>query len=311
MGDAVLTRLLNELADGRELPDGEYGALSDLDRAEAARLREGWNTIPVAARATLLERAAELSEVNLDLNFEQLAKVGLDDSDPEVRERAVGALWESNDRLIAEKLARLAAADPGPGVRAAAAACMQRFIELSVLGKLDRTTGAVMTDALRVALDDPDPGVVGAALESAGPIPEEWVRERILAAYEGEGRELQLSAIRAMGASGLERWVEYLEEQLESGDDEFQFESAIAAGKLGSELLVHPLGELLGQEDARLVLAVVEALGEIGGEEAVELLRKFRGDAPEELSEAIDEALESAADGGLFRRFGELEEVDE
>jgi HEAT repeat protein len=109
-----------------------------------------------------------------------------------------------------------------------------------------------------------------------------------------------------MGASGLDRWTEYLADQLYSDDEELRLEAAVAAGTLGSEDLVPPLGELLADEDFDVVYAAIEALGEIGGEEAAEILGDFRQSAPAELIEAVDLALEIAARGGLFRRFGDL-----
>jgi HEAT repeat protein len=116
---------------------------------------------------------------------------------------------------------------------------------------------------------------------------------------------MRISAVRAMGNSALERWVEYLSDQLNSGDEEFRLEAAVAAGGLGSEDLVPPLGELLADEDFDVVFAAIESLGEIGGEASLELLREYRQSAPPELTEVVDIAIELATTGGLFRRFGE------
>jgi HEAT repeat protein len=108
-----------------------------------------------------------------------------------------------------------------------------------------------------------------------------------------------------MGASALERWIEYIEDQLNAAEIDFRLEATLAAGNLGSELLVEPIGELLADDDPEIVLAAIVALGEIGGDEAVELLQAFRPQAPEGLEEAVDGAIELASGGG-FRRFGEL-----
>lgn len=295
------------LEEGYEPQDSEFGAFSDLGRADVAVVRAGWPKIPVATRAVLIERAAELADEHLDYNFEALARIGLDDPEVEVRERAVTTLWESEDRGIAERLAELAVSDPGPGVRASAALALQNFVESHVMDRVNSETGEKVAAALKRAVEDPDIGVRASALEAAGPLPEEWVATRILEAYESDEHDLKISAIRAMGSSALDRWVEYIEDQLNDGDLEFRLEATLAAGALGSPLLIEPMGELLSEDDPEVVLAAIVALGEIGGEEAVELLENFKPLAPAELEEAIDGAIELASGGG-FRRFGELPE---
>ena len=306
MGEG-LSRLVGLLEEGYEPQDSEFGAFSDLGRADVAVVRERWVQIPVATRAVLIERAAELADVHLDYNFEALARIGLDDPEMEVRERAVTTLWESEDRDIADRLAELAVNDPGAGVRASAALALQNFVEAYVMDRVANETGERVTAALQRAVEDPDVGVRASALEAAGPLPDEWVATRILEAYESDERDLKISAIRAMGSSALERWIEYIEDQLTSGDIDMRLEATLAAGNLGSPLLIEPMGELLSDDDPEIIVAAILALGEIGGEEAIELLEAFKPEAPEGLDEAIDGAIELASGGG-FRRFGELPE---
>lgn len=306
MVEGTIQRLLDGLHEGRDLADAEYSAFSDLNRNDSRTVADGWPDIPVATRAMLLDRALELADVNVDLQFNALAKVGLKDADPEVRERAVALLWESDDTDVAEALAQLATDDVGPGVRAAAAGGLQHFVEAFVVDKLPARTGELVVAALRKALADRQVDVRAKAVESVGPIAEEWAQEAILEAYEGGDEPLRLSAIRAMGYSGLTRWEEYLEDEFASGNEEMRFEAVVAAGNLGSELLIEPLGELLNDEEPELVLAVVEAIGEIGGEDAIELLKAFAPEAPEGFEEAIENALAAAAEEGMFRSFGDL-----
>lgn len=306
MVEGTLQRLLDGLDEGRELVDAEYNAFSDLSRGDAVAVRERWTGIPVATRAGLLERALELADVNLELYFEALGKIALSDPEAEVRERAVLLLWESEDADIAEALAGLATGDAGPGVRAAAAGGLQHFVEAFVGDKLPSRTGELVVEALRAALKDSDVEVRAKAIESVGPIVQEWAQEAILEAYEGGDEQLRLSSIRAMGYSGLTRWEEYLEDEFVSGNPEMRFEAVVAAGNLGSPLLIEPLGELLNDEDPELVLAAIEAIGEIGGEDAMELLNAFAPEAPEGFEEAIENALAAAAEEGMFRSFGDL-----
>ena len=302
-----LGQLLEMLADGHELATPEYAAFSDLSRTDLSLVKERWPALTVETRALLMERAGELADVNLEYNFEALGSFALDDPHPEVRERAVTTLWESEDRSIAVRLATLATNDEGPGVRAAAALALHGYVESIVGGRFDEQTSKAVVDALRKAVDDPNVEVRAAALEAAGAIPEEWVGSHILDAYEDESRELRVAAIRAMGDSAEERWAEYISDQLYSGETEFRLEAVLAAGANGSESLVEPLGEALADDDPEIVLAVIEALGEIGGEAAVDLLNEFAPHAPEGFEEALEEALTLAGESTMFRKFGELD----
>ncbi|MGE0598098.1 MAG: HEAT repeat domain-containing protein [Dehalococcoidia bacterium] len=305
-----LGQLLEMLADGHELATPEYAAFSDLSRADAALVKEHWPAIAVETRALLMERAGELADVNLEYNFEALGSLALDDPHPEVRERAVTALWESEDRDIARRLARLATEDEGAGVRAAAALALRGYVESIVGGRFDDETARAISDALRKAVEDPNVDVRAAAVEAAGGLPEEWVASHILDAYEDDARELRIAAIRAMGDSAEERWAEYIADQLYAGEPELRLEAVLAAGANGSESLVEPLGEALADEDPEIVLAVIEALGEIGGEDAVDLLKEFAPHAPEGFEDALEEALSLANESSMFRRFGELDDSD-
>jgi len=306
MVEAAVEHVLNVLAGGGELQEAEYGALSDLSRAEAKLVRERWSALPLEARALVLERAAELADTRLELNFEVLGQIGLEDPENEVRERAVTAVWEATDERTAERLANLVVSDPNSGVRAAAAMGLQNWTEEHALGHVRPELGDRIVAALRIGIDDGAVDVRAASLEALGSITEDWVSERIAEAYESDERQLRVAAIRAMGASALERWEDYISDQLFSADPEMRFEAVVASGSLGSEDLVPHLGEILIDEDHELILAAIEALGEIGGEAALELLTEYQQDAPEGFEDAVEGAIALASDGvGLFRRFGD------
>lgn len=310
MPSPALEQLVDDLASGGLPRDGDYTLLSDMPRELGDWVGERWGRIPVENRVAILERATDLAGLNVELSFTTLGRMALDDPSPEVREAAILTLWESEVRDLPGRLSAMLESDENAGVRAAAAKSLFRFVEDFVLEELDAESGrTVMTALRRAATDFGQPvDVRAAAIEALGPNPESWVADLVGEAYETGDPTLQLSALRAMGYSGLERWEEYVTEQLNSGDPEFRFEAALAAANLGSEELVPALIELLEDEEPEVVLAAVEALGEIGGEEAHEQLLAFRRHVPAGMEESLDIAIETAAGGGLFRRFGELDE---
>ncbi len=300
-----IQRFLDAVAAGTRPRPADFAALSDLDRADAAYLRERWLDIPLEAREFLLDEAYELADEDLALDFTALGRVGLADPEPSVRLRAIQALWESLDPAAGDLLVALVETERDLDVRAAAARSLLRFLEAAEYGRLDEGATRRMTAALLEAAESNAEDLRAAAVEALGPSGDPRVPAVIEAAYESGQPALRLAAIRAMGYSAREEWAEYIAEQLAADDPEMRFEAALAAGALGSEELVPALGDALSDDDAEVLFAVIEALGDIGGDEAVELLEAYREEVPPGLEDAVEAALE-AARGIQFRRFGEL-----
>jgi len=298
--------LLQKLEAGEDAGTAGLAALSYLDRAEAAEVRAAWERIPVRMRRLVLSRTTALADDNVDLGFEELAKIALRDPDQGVRVLAVEALWESDDRNVARELVALLGRDPSDDVRTAAAAGLSPFVTYRELSRFDEKQGDEIVEALRAVAEDEGLPVAlrAAAVESLGPRGLPSVGELIETAYYSDDRRLKLAAIRAMGSSADDRWLDFALEHFTSDDPEFRYEGAVACGEIGEDKAVEPLADLLGDDDSDVVLAAVHALGEIGGEEATRYLREFRRRAPEGMEEAVDEAIEAAGilAGDLFKR---------
>lgn len=299
----ALEALLEQFQSGQQPTDLEVTLLSDLGRGDAAMVRSAWPLLPLETRERLLERAAELLEGNVELDFVELGKIALHDSEASVRLRGVDAVAESTSSLVAEKLNTIAADDDSDEVRTLASAALAPFVVAYELGRLDGQLGDSVVATLRTAAEDrsADAELRAAAIESLGPVSAGWMAEIVAAAYESDEPVVRLAALRAMGESADERWVDYVSDQFFSDDPEFRFEAAVAAGSIGSEESVEQLGLLLADESPEVVLATVEALGEIGGQEAVDLLQAFADDAPVGLEEAVKLALENAVENSSGR----------
>jgi len=305
-----LNSLLDRLIAGERPGSSELTLLSDLGRDDTEIVRGSWQRIPTASRASVLTRVAELAEDNVELDFESLGDIALDDEHPEVRALAADTLWESQDRHIAAHL-RDRLDDDDSEVRAAAARSLRQFVILREYEQVDATEGDAVVDALRARAEDPaeDEEVRASALESLGARALPWVPGLIQEAFDGDERRMRLAAIHAMGDSADDRWLDYLYEQFYADDPEFRYESVVAAGAIGSEDALGPISDLLEDDDAEVVMAAVEALGEIGGAEAAEKLEDFSGHAPDFMADLVAVAID-AARGGLGLGF-DMAEDDE
>lgn len=291
-----LEALLGRLAAGDRPASAQLTLLSDLSKSETAMVGERWPLLPVEARRSALERMIELAEDNVDLDYSALGRIALNDEDSEVRRMAILANWENRSPALAARLSGLLRSDPAESVRAAAAETLAGFVLDAELGRLDQAVGDALVASLRQAWDDAaeSADVRARALESLGPRSLAWVETAISDAYYGEDPRVRLAAVRAMGASANERWLEYLEETATADDPEFRFQTANAIGLIGSEAGIEQLKDLLADEDIEVVLAAIGALGAIGGDDAIEVLQRIEADEEDPVSNAIEEALEDA-----------------
>ncbi|MCC6387174.1 MAG: HEAT repeat domain-containing protein [Dehalococcoidia bacterium] len=291
-----LSQLLETLHAAGTLTATELAGLSDLSREDAESVAGACAHLPAAERESLLTRALELAEDNVDLDFSRFAAASLDDPEAPVRRAAVRILWESEDRATIARLADLVRADDDEAVRAASAATLAGAVVRAEFDALDRETSERVTNALRAAADDASEAVDvrAAAIESLGARSLPWVTTLINDAYYAEDDRLRIAAIRAMGASADERWVEYLADLAVSDDPEVRFEAAQSLGAIASDEGLEPLFALLDDEDLEVVTAALQAVGGIGGDDVVELLTRLQAEPPEGLEEEVDAALEMA-----------------
>ena len=302
---AEFSEVLEKLAEGAELPPTEIAILSDIDRAQLTALEAAWPSIPDVTRTALVTEAVRLADERVDVEFSRFAGVALQDPLAEVRAAAIEALRESTDRQTAHLLVPILRDDPDEAVAAGAAELLGEFVLRLELGTFGEREGEPIIDGLRAVVSDMvrTPEVRANALEALAPRSLPWVEALLLEAYYGDDETLRLSAVRAMGRSAEERWIEYLLEQFEAGDPAFRLEAVIAVGEIGSEEAIDRIAELFVDDDEDVVKVAVKAAGEIGGEVATDYLNEFASEAPAEWGELIAEALDAAT----VATFGEQE----
>ena len=294
---AELTEALERLAAGADLPPSELPVLSDLDREQVKALEAAWPRIPDDTRVKVVTEAVRLSDESVDVEFSRFAAVAVHDPLAEVRGAAVEALRESSHWGAARLLTSVLRDDDDEEVAAGAADILGEFVMRLELGRFPEREGEPVVDGLRAAAADPAraPAVRASALESLAPRSLPWIEGLVLEAYYGDDETVRLAAVRAMGLSAREDWLEYVLEQFDSGDPEFRREAVIAAGEIASEEAVDRLADLFVDPDEDVAKAAIEGAGEIGGEVALEYLREFAPDAPEGWGELVGEAIEAAS----------------
>lgn len=294
---AELNEALERLAGGADLLPSELPVLSDLDREQVKALEAAWPGIPDDTRVRVITEAVRLSDESVEVEFSRFAGVAIADPLAEVRGAAVEALRESTHRTTARLLTSVLRDDDDEEVAADAADILGEFVMRLEMGHFPEREGEAVVNGLRAAAADPAraPVVRASSLESLAPRSAPWIEGLVLEAYYGDDETVRLAAVRAMGLSAREDWLEYVLEQFDAGDPEFRREAVIAAGEIASEEAIDRLADLFVDAEEEVARAAVEAAGEIGGEVALEYLRDFAGDAPEGWADLIGEAIEAAS----------------
>lgn len=295
MLDETVKRLLDPT---QRLTHKLLRGLSGLDRAGLSTVRQAWLRIAAPRRRQIITGLTEMTEDDMELDFEDLFQTFLSDPDEEARAGAVAALWESTDQRLVDPMIALMQKDPSPRVRAAAGLTLGHFAMLAADGKLRGGRAARLLDALLHTFRSGDdaqntPEVRRNAVEAAAFFSDDpRVAQAIKDAYADGDLLLRAGAIAAMGFTYDLTWAPLVVKELSSAEPELRFEAARSAGDLELQSAVPRLIAMTEDPDPEVCLMAATALGEIGGKAAQAALQKLTRGPNEALAEAAEEALQ-------------------
>ncbi|MGH2523690.1 MAG: HEAT repeat domain-containing protein, partial [Anaerolineales bacterium] len=161
-------RVLNHLRDANHtFPAKDLYHFSDLNKSDLAALEAAWRDVPVERRRNVIADLSEIGEANLEVAFESVFRMALEDEDSEVRATSIRALWEAEDPNLIAPFLDLLAHDPDSNVRAAAASALGRFVYLGEVEEIPAAQTRRVEDALLGVISGPDePEVRRRALEA-------------------------------------------------------------------------------------------------------------------------------------------------
>ncbi len=269
--------------------------LSDLEPADASRLAEAWQKIPLRRREALLEDLEEVHLADTVLSFEAVGRIALKDSEPGVRRRAIQILREYELVDLMPTFVHLAEHDPDENVRAESATALATFIYMGEVEDISpKKLLQVEECLLRITSSSDTPLVRRRALEAIGFSSREEVPRLIEQAYVSPDTDWLVTALFAMGRSANTRWNPQVLKMLDHKRPPVRAEAAGAAGELEIKAAVPRLIELLEDVDPDVRMASIWALSQIGGEgvrQALEDLLEETEDDDE--ANQIDNALEN------------------
>ena len=296
----TVEQYLNALTDNeRPLRNTDLMSLSDMSAEGLELLRDVWPDVDAERRADVLRRLIELSEENLDADFNDIFRFCLSDENPEVKAKAIEGLWECDDRTLVTPLYTLLEQDPSDQVRAAAAMALGKFVALAQSGKILGKDGDRIKECLIQAIENTEESqeVRRRAIEAVAPFNTPEVQQIIQEAYESDQIEMQCSAVYAMGKSCDTQWLPIILAELRNPHAAMRYEASNACGELGEEPAVPHLIPLFEDDDLQAQASAISAVGAIGGSLAKKALRHCLKSSDDLAVEAAQEALDKLEDG--------------
>lgn len=289
-----LAEILAHIADtSQPLSSAELGELSDLSADELKDFEAVWTRLDTERKRQILARLEELSEDNVELNFDRIYRSAIYDTDDTVRREAVEGLWENCEPSLVRPLLRLVQQDPASEVRSAAATALGRFALLAEHQKIPSENRSRISQALLAVIHNQDEPIEvrRRALEAIAPFSLPEVTQVIWEAYRREEPGLRISSVYAMGRNCDLLWLPTVLKEMDDDDPEMRYEAATAAGELGEAEAVPRLIELTIDTDMEVKLAAILALSKIGGQEAKQRLRTLMTNKSQAIRDAAEHAM--------------------
>jgi len=298
MAETTFQNVLDHLLDSKkDIPQNHLGYYSDLDPKSLRLFLDVWKSVTPNRKLLLLDNLLSHLDSDTLVSYEEIGKALLDDSDSEVRARAIGLLAESNDPKLVDSFINIFLNDADLAPRVEAANLLGEFVLLGELEELDTDVQHEVEDALiSVIRSEDNPSLRRKALESLGYSSREEMINIIESAYQRSDPAWIASALKAMGRSHDNVWNDSVVSKLLDSDPRIRFAAAEAAGELGIQEAAPIMLQMLEdeEEDDDVTAATIWSLSQIGGEDArIYILNLLENTDDEETIEFLEDALEN------------------
>lgn len=290
----TLDHLVNSDTD---IPKNHLQYYSDLDPKSLQLFMDAWPRVKPTRKLLLLDELLIHLDTDTIVSYEEIGRALLDDSDGDMRSRAIRLLAESDDPKLASKFVDMFLNDADLAPRMEATTLLGEFILLGELEKLKESLQRKIEDAMIAVIRSEDnPSLRKRALEALSYSSRPEIAALIESAFERADPTWVASALRAMGRSHDERWNDDVVNRMLDDDPRIRFAAVEAAGELNIEdagpILIKMLED--EEEDDDVVAAAIWSLSQIGGDDArIYLLNLIENTEDEDLVEFLEDALEN------------------
>jgi HEAT repeat protein len=298
MTEITFQNVLDYLLDSKkEIPKNHLAYYSDLDPKSLRLFLDVWKSVKPDRKLLLLDTLLSHLDSDTLVSYEEIGKALLDDSDSNIRARAIGLLAESNDPKLVDSFINIFLNDTDLAPRLEAANLLGEFVLLGELEELDANLQQEVEDALISVIRSEDtPALRKRALEALGYSSREEMMNIIESAYQRSDPTWVASALKAMGRSHNNVWNESVVSKLLDDDPRIRHAAAQSAGELeikqASPIMLQMLED--EEEDDDVVSAAIWSLSQIGGEDArIYILNLLETTEDEDTIAFLEDAIEN------------------
>ncbi len=270
--------------------------LSELTASELGQLERAWPAIPLQHRIDLLADLEEYATDDPLLFFDGIGRIGLKDTDPQVRLAAIQLVAVEESPEVLPALRKIIEDDANLEVQVGGLEALAPYIYFGEIEALpQREHQANQALLLRLYRTASEPLIRQRTLEAFGYTSHPELPGMIEDAFSRDDEDWQASALLAMGRSADQKWKEIVTQMLDHDSALLREQAACAAGALGLEEAKPELFSLAADESSEEVRrAALWSLSEIGGGEVQAFLKELLEDAiTEEEAEYLEDVLEN------------------
>jgi len=268
-----INKVIESLMDSTTpIPEHYLHVFSDITRNDLKEIRKVWGDVPVQQKIDLLTGLEMMMEADSLVLCDDMAKFALEDTDPNVRRRAISLLWECSDPEIARRFLYLLHNDPNLVVKLSAATALGKFI---LLGELEEFSQGlykeILNDLIKLYYQDIVKNLKQELLKSLGYSGKPEITSMIEESFQSTDDSWQLASVIAMGRSAdPKKWKSEIMSMILNNDayHPVRIEAVKAAGELEISAARPVLLEMFEEEkeDLEMNFHVIWALSKIGGE---------------------------------------------
>ncbi len=283
------------LDDETTFPPRYLSRLSGLESLELDQFIDTWSNASQPRRNRLLEDLEVLADDLLHLDFDQIFRLGLNETSAHTRQLAIRALWECPDTDLIDKFTSMLLDDPETDVRAQAARGLGRFIYRAEIEEINPALGGKIADQLLTLFRaDPPEALKRGILEGIGFSSDPQVTKLIESAFDMEQEDWLVSGLIAAGRSANDQFIPQVIEHLNHDSPDVRREAVEASGLLSAQQAATHLLHLIDDPEEEIKFAAIWALSEIGGLDARAALESLIKNAEDEDEiEFIADAMEN------------------
>ena len=143
----VIAKILNS---DQEILNSEIAVLSDLNDYDLAKFGTAWQGAGPEKRLSLISRLVSISEDDVILDFTRIFKMGLDDTEENIRIKSLEGLELEDKYIYAWPIIKVLKSDASEEVRAVAARALSKFALMAELGDVPES---VIQDIFSALMD--------------------------------------------------------------------------------------------------------------------------------------------------------------